>query len=135
VQETFVRALRAHEREPVPCARAFLLTTARNAAIDLFRRRRSRPHEELSEATALPLLDEPAASAQTVEQEQRHEILVEAILALPERCQSRPRGREPPTGSGLNFQFASIPRHPAGNSEIPGAPAEPPDPNQCEVET
>ena len=93
VQETYVRALRAHEREPVPCARAFLFTTARNAAINLFRRRRSRPHEELSEATALRLLDEPAASAQTVEQEQRHEILVEAILALPERCQSRPRGR------------------------------------------
>jgi RNA polymerase sigma factor (sigma-70 family) len=116
VQETFVRALRAHEREPVPCARAFLLTTARNAAIDLFRRRRSRPHEELSEATALPLLDEPAASAQTVEQEQRHEILVEAILALPERCQSRPRGQ---VSTSNSRQFHATPR------AIPKLPARP----------
>ena len=86
VQETYVRALRAHERGRVPCARAFLFTTARNAAIDLFRRRRSRPLEELSDDSALPLLEEIPTSAQWAEQEQRHEILLEAILALPERC-------------------------------------------------
>ena len=36
VQETYVRTLRAYEGGRVTHARAFLFTTARNAAIDLF---------------------------------------------------------------------------------------------------
>ena len=86
VQETYVRTLRAHEGGRVPCARAFLVTTARNAAIDLFRRRRGHAHEELSEFIALPLLDEAPGLAEAAEREQRLEVLLEAILALPERC-------------------------------------------------
>jgi RNA polymerase sigma-70 factor (ECF subfamily) len=86
VQETYVRTLRAHENGRVPCARAFLFTTARNAAIDLFRRRRGRVHEPISESVALPLLDEAPGISDSLEREQRLEILLEAILALPERC-------------------------------------------------
>ncbi len=86
VQETYVRTLRAHEGGRVPCARAFLFTTARNAAIDLFRRRRGHAHEELSEFIALPLLDEAPGLAEAAEREQWLEVLLEAILALPERC-------------------------------------------------
>ena len=86
VQETYVRTRRAHEGGRVPCARAFLFTTARNAAIDLFRRRRGHAHEELSEFSALPLLDEAPGLAEAAEREQRLEVLLEAILALPERC-------------------------------------------------
>ena len=86
VQETYVRTLRAHEGGRVPCARAFLFTTARNAAIDLFRRRRGHAHEELSEFSALPLIDEAPGIAESAEREQRLEVLLEAILALPERC-------------------------------------------------
>ena len=69
VQETYVRTLRAHEGGRVPCARAFLFTTARNAAIDLFRRRRGHAHEELSEFSALPLLDEAPGLAEAAERE------------------------------------------------------------------
>ena len=86
VQETYVRTLRAHQGGRVPCARAFLFTTARNAAIDLFRRRRGHAHEELSEFTVLPLIDEAPDLAEAAEREQRLEVLLEAILALPERC-------------------------------------------------
>jgi RNA polymerase sigma factor (sigma-70 family) len=86
VQETYVRTLRAHERGPVPCARAFLFTTARNAAIDLFRRRRGHAHEELSEFSTLSVLDEAPGLTEATEREQRLEVLLEAILALPERC-------------------------------------------------
>ena len=86
VQETYVRTLRAHQGGRVPCARAFLFTTARNAAIDLFRRRRGHAHEELSEFTVLPLIDEAPGIAESAEREQRLEVLLEAILALPERC-------------------------------------------------
>ena len=86
VQETYVRTLRAHAGGRVPCARAFLFTTARNAAIDLFRRRRGNAHEEISEFSVLPLLEEAPDLTETVEREQRLEVLLEAILALPERC-------------------------------------------------
>lgn len=86
VQETYVRTLRAHEGGRVPCARAFLFTTARNAAIDLFRRGRARAHAEISDVTVLPLLDEASGVSESLEREQRLEVLLEAILALPERC-------------------------------------------------
>ena len=86
LQETYMRTLRARECGRVPCARAFLFTTARNAAIDLFRRRRVHAHEEISEFTEMPLLDETPASGESLEREQRLDALLEAILALPERC-------------------------------------------------
>src|SRR4051794_21775783 len=66
LQETYVRALRAHEVGRMPCTRAFLFTTACNAGIDLFRRRRGRVHEELSEFTAMPLLDEAPDVAESM---------------------------------------------------------------------
>jgi RNA polymerase sigma factor (sigma-70 family) len=86
LQETYVRTLRAYEGGRVTHARAFLFTTARNAAIDLFRRRRGQQHEEISEVTALPLIDESPNLAETQEREHLLEVLLEAILALPERC-------------------------------------------------
>lgn len=86
VQETYVRTLRAYEGGRVTHPKAFLFTTARNAAIDLFRRRRGQAHEELSELAALPVLDEAPGAGETLEREQRLEALLEAMLALPERC-------------------------------------------------
>lgn len=86
VQETYVRTLRAQESGRVPCVRAFLFTTARNAAIDLFRRRRWRKHEELSKVTELALFDEAPGVGESMEQGQRLEALLEAMMALPERC-------------------------------------------------
>ncbi len=86
LQETYVRTLRAYEGGRVTHAKAFLFTTARNAAIDLFRRRRGHDHEEITEIAALPVLDEPPGVGEASEREQRLEILLEAILALPERC-------------------------------------------------
>ncbi len=86
LQETYLRTLRAYEGGRVTHAKAFLFTTARNAAIDLFRRRRGRDHEPISDASALPLLDEAPGFGEALEREQRLEVLLEAILALPERC-------------------------------------------------
>ncbi len=86
LQETYVRTLRAYEGGRVTHAKAFLFTTARNAAIDLFRRRRGKDHEEISELSALPALDESPGISEVLEREHRLEILLEAILSLPERC-------------------------------------------------
>jgi len=86
LQESYLRTLRAHEGGRVTCARAYLFTTVRNAAIDLFRRRRGRENEVFSEYAALPLLDEAPDIGESLEREHRLEILLEAILALPDRC-------------------------------------------------
>lgn len=86
MQEVYVRTLRAQEKGRVTHARAFLFTTARNVAIDLFRRGRGLMSEEIAEVTAMPVLDEAPGIAETMERERRLEVLLEAMLALPERC-------------------------------------------------
>ena len=86
VQETYVRTLRAYEGGRVTHAKAFLFTTARNAAIDLIRRRRGHDHDGFSEISAMPVLDESPGIGEALEREQRLDVLLEAILALPERC-------------------------------------------------
>jgi RNA polymerase sigma factor (sigma-70 family) len=89
VQETYARLLRVDDPSRLAHPKAFLFTTARNAAIDLFRRRDVHPHEPLAESEgliALPLLDAPLSVAETLERRQRREALTEALHALPERC-------------------------------------------------
>ena len=89
VQETYVRVLRVDDPARLAHPKAFLFTTARNAAIDLFRRRNVHPHESLADhegLIALPLLDTPPTVVETMERRQRREALTEALRALPERC-------------------------------------------------
>ncbi len=87
VQETYARMLRAKEAGRLTYERAFLFTAARNAAIDLFRRRRTAPHESLDETDVpLAILEETPGIVESLDREQRLEALLEAIVALPERC-------------------------------------------------
>jgi RNA polymerase sigma-70 factor (ECF subfamily) len=89
VQETYARLLRVEDPGRLAHPKAFLFTTARNAAIDLFRRRRVRPQEcdaETDGLTELPLLDATPTPAETMERRQRRELLTEALRELPERC-------------------------------------------------
>jgi RNA polymerase sigma-70 factor (ECF subfamily) len=89
VQETYVRVLRVEDPARLAHPKAFLVTTARNAAIDLFRRRHAHPHDSLAESEGLielPLLDTPPTVAETLERRQRREALTEALRSLPERC-------------------------------------------------
>jgi len=89
VQETYVRVLRVADPARLTHPKAFLFTTARNAAIDLFRRRSVHPHESLADherLIELPLLDTPPTVVETMERRQRRETLTEALRSLPERC-------------------------------------------------
>ena len=89
VQETYARLLRVDDPSRLVHPKAFLFTTARNAAIDLFRRRNVQPHESLSDTEGLielPLLEAPPTVVETIERRQRRETLTEALRALPERC-------------------------------------------------
>ena len=89
VQETYARLLRVEDPGRLAHPKAFLFTTARNAAIDLFRRRHVHPPDSLVDHEAvieLPLLDPPPTAVETLERRQRREALTEALGALPERC-------------------------------------------------
>lgn len=89
VQETYARLMRIEDPARLEHPRAFLFTTARNAAIDLFRRRKTSPQGsrlEQAETSELPLLDTAPSVFETLERRQRREVLTEALSALPERC-------------------------------------------------
>ena len=89
VQESYARLMRVDDPSRLVHPKAFLFTTARNAAIDLFRRSKCHLHAHLAEMddlTELPLLDAPPTAFETLERRQRREALTEALRALPERC-------------------------------------------------
>ena len=86
VQETYTRLLKAKENGRLTYAKAFLFTAARNVAIDMFRRRRVVTHEVLSDIAELRVLEEAPGVVETSERQQRLDVLIEAVTALPERC-------------------------------------------------
>jgi len=86
VQEAYSRVLRAKESGNIRYARALLFTTARNAALDLFRRRRAMPLAAIGDYQELTVLDESPGVPDLVGRQQELEILAEAVRALPDRC-------------------------------------------------
>ena len=89
VQETYARLLRVEDPARLTHPKAFLFITARNAAIDLFRRRNVHPHEPLDESDdliALPVLDTAPTVAESMEIRHRREALTDALRSLPDRC-------------------------------------------------
>jgi RNA polymerase sigma factor (sigma-70 family) len=86
VQETYARLLRVEDPGRLVHPKAFLFTTARNAAIDLFRRRNVQPLENIDDVIELPPLDEAPGVVDSMERRQRAEALVEALRSHPERC-------------------------------------------------
>ncbi len=86
VQESYYRVLRAQQNGPIRHARAFLFSTAHNAAVDLFRRKARHEPVEAAELQALPTLAEAPGVGEILDERQRHETLAEALASLPERC-------------------------------------------------
>lgn len=86
VQETYARLLRAKSAGKVDHARSYLFATARNAALDLFRRGRIVSIVGIADVERLGVLEDGPSAAETVNHDQELEILAEAIRALPERC-------------------------------------------------
>jgi RNA polymerase sigma-70 factor (ECF subfamily) len=86
VQESYLRLLKARAAGKIRHARAFLFTTARNAALDFFRRRRTAAAEPITDFTASRVLEDSPPLVEIVTQQQELEVLAEAVEALPERC-------------------------------------------------
>src|SRR5580704_1581641 len=86
VQETYARLFRAHQAGKQGLSRAYLFVTARNAALDLFRRKRIVSIEALAEIESLSVVEDGPGVAETLCHQQELELLAEAIDTLPERC-------------------------------------------------
>lgn len=86
VQETYARLLRARAAGPVRYVKAFLFTTARNAAFDLFRRRGVVEMEAITDGREMSVLEEQPGVADRVDQQYELEVLADAVRALPDRC-------------------------------------------------
>jgi RNA polymerase sigma-70 factor (ECF subfamily) len=86
VQESYSRLIRAREVGRITYVKAFLFTTARNAALDIFRRTRISPEETVPEPVRLAIPDDRPGVEETVSRQQELVFLADAIRELPERC-------------------------------------------------
>ena len=86
VQEAYSRLFRAKQAGRVTYAKAFLFATARNAALDLFRRRKIVSIDSVGDLSGLSVLEEGPNAADTVNKQQELELLAQAVRSLPDRC-------------------------------------------------
>jgi RNA polymerase sigma factor (sigma-70 family) len=86
VQESYARLIRARTKGRVSYAKAFLFTTARNAALDLFRRKKVVSIESVADLTKLFVLEEGPDAAAVVNKQEELELLASAVRGLPDRC-------------------------------------------------
>ncbi|WP_044891861.1 RNA polymerase sigma factor [Opitutus terrae] len=86
VQESYARLIRARQAGRVTYAKAFLFTTARNAALDLFRRRKVVAIDAVGDLSDLSVLEERPDAADAADHQERLDLLAEAVRLLPDRC-------------------------------------------------
>jgi RNA polymerase sigma-70 factor (ECF subfamily) len=86
VQESYARLIRAREAGRVSYAKAFLFTTARNAALDFFRRRQVVKIDGVADLETLSVVDDRPDAAEAVSKQQELALLADAVKTLPDRC-------------------------------------------------
>jgi RNA polymerase sigma factor (sigma-70 family) len=86
VQDTYTRLLRARAAGEIRHPKAFLFTTARNAALDFFRRKRPVSMDDITHFDESSVLVDRPDVVELVNREQELEILADAVRTLPDRC-------------------------------------------------
>jgi RNA polymerase sigma-70 factor (ECF subfamily) len=86
VQESYTRLLKAQATGGVRSTKAYLFTTARNIAFDLFRRRGAKPTEAVTDLVELTVLEDRPEVGEQLDQSYELEVLADAVRALPDRC-------------------------------------------------
>lgn len=87
VQESYVRVLRAQATTGITNVKSFLFSTARNLALDLFRREKVVPFERIEVSARSFVLDSGQNIVEGICHKQELLILHSAIASLPARCQ------------------------------------------------
>jgi RNA polymerase sigma-70 factor (ECF subfamily) len=86
VQESLSRVCQAREAGPIALVKPFLYATARNYALDHFRRQKVVSIEAIAEIESLSVMEEGTDVSETVARNQELELLTQAIQTLPDRC-------------------------------------------------
>ncbi|MBS0632722.1 MAG: sigma-70 family RNA polymerase sigma factor [Verrucomicrobia bacterium] len=86
VQESYVRVLKARQTGPIASAKAYLFTTARNAALSILRRPRIFSEKPVTDFAVQSVPEDKPNAADIVTLRQETAILLDAIDALPDRC-------------------------------------------------
>jgi RNA polymerase sigma factor (sigma-70 family) len=86
VQESYARLIRARETGRVSYAKAFLFKTARNAALDFFRRRKVVSIDAVADLTELRVAEDSPDASEAANKQEELGLLAEAVRVLPERC-------------------------------------------------
>jgi RNA polymerase sigma factor (sigma-70 family) len=86
VQESYRRLIRTMQEREVGYPKAYLFATARNAALDLFRKKRMISIEEIPHSEQMAVLEDRPGVAESVNHDQELQLLAEAIEDLPKRC-------------------------------------------------
>ncbi len=86
VQDTYARLLRAYAAGTIRHPKAFLFTTARNSALDFFRRKRAVSLDDVTHFDESSVLVDRPDTVERVSRDQELEILADAVRALPDRC-------------------------------------------------
>lgn len=86
VQESYARLIRAREGGRIGYVKAFLFTTARNAALDMFRRSKVVPYEPMTDTNAMSVIEDRPSAAETISKQEELELLAMAVRGLPDRC-------------------------------------------------
>jgi RNA polymerase sigma-70 factor (ECF subfamily) len=86
VQESYVRVLNAQKAGPIASAKAYLFTTARNAALTILRRPKIFSEKPVTDFAVLSVPQEGPDAAEIVSTNQEVALLTDAIDALPARC-------------------------------------------------
>lgn len=86
VQEAYVRVLRMRETRTIVSPKSLLFVTARNVAVDQFRRRHATPVDDLTSSDELNVIEDKPAANELLSREQELQLLGLAVQSLPERC-------------------------------------------------
>lgn len=86
VQEAYARVLAARGKQEIRAPKAFFFATARNLAIEHFRRARLASIQPLAEFDELALLEDGDDVVEVVVRNQEIELMTAAIQSLPKRC-------------------------------------------------
>jgi RNA polymerase sigma-70 factor (ECF subfamily) len=86
VQEAYARLFRARAAGKVVNPKTYLFATARNAAVDFFRRRRVANTEAVENIHELRVMEEGPDAAERLARDQELEILCAAVDSLPPAC-------------------------------------------------